>query len=227
MQSENAQATWFYDGLGWLETHRKQSIQVAGVVVVLAMVISYYFYSRNQKEEAQAAAFSQLILNQAKPEEYIKFQADNHSSQAAPKALLMAGQEYFAMGKYPEAQEQFQKLRQEYRSSAFTIQASLGVAASLDAQGKVDDAIAAYTDLTHQSGDVASMQAGFALGRLYEVKGQLDKALENLDAVAAAAGNSTIGQEAGVHAVEIRMAHPELVKAMPAASAVPPMTPGQ
>jgi len=199
-------------------------MQVAAVVVVLAMLISYYFYSRNAKEDAAGAALSQLILNRATPEDYIKFQSDNHGTQAAPKSLLMAGEEYFAMGKYPEAQAQFQKLRQEYRNSPFINQASLGIAACLDAAGKVDDAIAAYSDLTRLSGDVASLQAEFALGRLYEVKGQLDKAVENFDAVAQAAGNTTMGQEAYVHAGEIRAAHPQLVKAAPA---VPAMTSGQ
>ena len=227
MQSEKAQATWFYDGMGWLETHRKQSMQAAAVVVVLALLVSYYFYSHNAKEDAAGAGFSQLILNRATPEDYVNFQAANHGTQAAPKALLMAGEEYFAIGKYPEAQAQFQKLRQEYRNSPFVSQASLGIAASLDAAGKVDDAISAYSDLTHLSGDVASLQAEFALGRLYEVKGQLDKSVENFDAVNQAAGNSTMGQESFVRAMEIREAHPELVKAAPAVPTASVMTSGK
>ena len=224
MQSEKAQATWFYDGLGWLDTHRKESIRGAAVVVILVLVVSYYFYSHNVKEDAAAASLSQLILTRATPEDYMKFQADNRSTEAAPKALLMAGQEYFAMGKFPEAQAQFQKLRQDYHSSPFAGQASLGLAASLDAQGKVDEAITAYSDLAHRQGDIAAIQSEFALGRLYEVKGQLDKALEHLDAVAQMAGNTPLGQEAYVHAGEIRAAHPELVKPSPA---VPAMVPGK
>lgn len=225
MQSENAhQATWFYDGLGWLDSHRKQSIQAAGVVVVVALLASYYFYSRNAKEEAAGAALTQLFATRATPQDYINFQVNNSGTKAAPRALLLAGEEYFSMAKFPEAIDQFKKLRQDYRNSPFVGQAALGIAASLDAQGKTDEAIPAYADLTHLSGDVVSLQAAFALARLYESKGDLAKALENLDMVAQAAGNTTMGQEAYVHAGEIRAAHPEFVKASPA---VPPMTPGK
>ena len=115
-------------------------------------------------------------------------------------------------------------VQHRHRSSPFAGQALLGVAASLDAQGKVDEAITAYTDLARRTGDIAAVQSEFALGRLYEVKGQLDKAVEHLDVVVQMSNGSALGQEAYVHAGEIRAAHPELVKAAPA---VPPMIPGK
>jgi len=224
MQSDKAQATWFYDGLGWFETHRKQTIQAAGIIAAFALIVSYYFYSRGQKEDAAAAALSQLILTRGTPAEYIKFEADNRSTEAAPKALLMAGQTLFSEGKFPEAQAQFQKLRQEYRTSEFAGTAALGIATCLDAQGKVDEAIAAYSDVTRRSGDIAAIQAEFSLGRLYETKGDLDKATAHYDAVVQMAGNSNLGNEAYMRAGELRAAHPELVKP---GQVVPPMNPGQ
>ncbi|HEX4341979.1 MAG TPA: hypothetical protein VH255_01225, partial [Verrucomicrobiae bacterium] len=57
----------------------------------------------------------------------------------------------------------------------------------------------------------------------YETKGQLDKALEQYDAVVQAGGNSGFANESYVRGVELRAQHPELTKTVPRVA----LSPGQ
>jgi predicted negative regulator of RcsB-dependent stress response len=134
----------------------------------------------------------------------------------------------FISGKYVEAQAQFQKFRQEYRNSPLVGTASLGVAASLDAQGKTGEAIAVYEDLVQRRADsMVFIQSQFALARLYETQNKLDKALALYDSVAQEDGTGTFGSEAGFRSVELRAKNPALAKPAAAPTDMPATNPKQ
>jgi tetratricopeptide (TPR) repeat protein len=85
--------------------------------------------------------------------------------------------------------------------------AALGVAASLEAQGKAQDAATAYLKVTSRyAGTPADLQAQFSLGRLAEAQGKLADA-ENYYDQAARVGQAggTISEEAQGRAYEIKM----------------------
>ena len=69
---------------------------------------------------------------------YLKIAADYQGTSAGQRALLQGAAMLFAAGRYADAQTQFQKFLDAYPDSFFAAQAALGVATSLDAQGKTD-----------------------------------------------------------------------------------------
>lgn len=225
MKSEQTQTEWYYDFLGWLDTHRKQAIQVAVALVILGLIVSFFLWSRGQKEENASRELSKLVLTRASADQLLNFQTQNRNTSAGEHALLLAAQDLFDAGKYADAQAQFQKFRSEYRSSPLASTAAFGVAASLEAQGKTDDAINAYNDLVQRRvGEMIIVQAQFALGRLYEAKKDFEKAVTFYDNVVKDGGNLEFANDAYVRAAELRMQYPTLAKATPPPSAELPTT---
>jgi len=226
MQTERTQPALIYQLWAWFENHKKQTIQVTAIIAVIACVVSYYFWSQNQREANASRELSKIMfMRTATAEEYSNLASQYSGTSAGANALLMAAQTLFAAGKYPEAQAQFQKFRTDYRASQFLGTALFGIATCLDAQGKTDEAIAAYEDLVQRrAGDMVALQSEFALARLYESQNKLDKALAAYDTVSQMGGTGTYGAEAGIHAHELRAQHPTLAKAAEAPADLPPAT---
>jgi TolA-binding protein len=229
MQSEQSQVAAIYKYLAWVDTHKKQCIQGAVGVVLIGLAVAYFFWSQGQKEEGASQELSKIMSTRtATADDFLKLAARHPNTSAGEHALLLAGQVLFISGKYVEAQAQFQKFRQEYRNSPLVGTASLGVAASLDAQGKTGEAIAVYEDLVQRRADsMVFIQSQFALARLYESQNKLDKALALYDSVAQEDGTGTFGSEAGFRSVELRAKNPALAKPAAAPTDMPATNPKQ
>lgn len=190
MSSDITDTTWFYEFLAWAETHKKQIIAGVAGVAVLALVISYAVWRKNQTAEAANEALLKLTSSTSlgekeappSPQAYLRIAAEYPSTLAGGRALLLGAGALFSEGKYAEALEQFRKFQNEHRHPDLDPIAAMGVASSLDALNKVDEAIQAYQEVIRRYGnETVAAQARLALGRLYETKNQPELALKSYD----------------------------------------------
>lgn len=214
--------------LAWSVTNKKQIAWGAGLVAVVALGTTFYFWQKEQTIVNAAKALSALEAQTAfgapraqSADAYLKVAADHAGTAAAPRALLQAGLVLFSQGKYAEAQAQFEKLNRDYTENPFRSQALLGVAASLDAQAKPEDAARAYKDIVDRfPNENVLSPAKFSLARIYESQGKLDQARTLYEELAGANANSSLGNEAGLKADELRQKMPA---PKPSAPAVTPL----
>ena len=113
--------------------------------------------------------------------------------------------------RYQEAQAQFERFVREYPNSPFRPQALLGIAASLDAQGKADQAITAYKELTsrYQSESIVT-QAKFNLACLYEGQQKLELARDLFAEVEREDRMGSYGVDAGMRLEALFSKNPKL-----------------
>ena len=225
MQSQETTATDFFFKLWpWFEANAKRLAYGAVFVVIAVFVFSFYSYRQNQNEIAAGQALTQASLSNSSGEladACLKVAADYSGTVAGQRALLQGAAALFTSGKYADAQAQFQKFLDAYPDNSLSPQAMLGVAASLDAQGKTDAALNAYQHAAGQSSDVNVVaSAKFALARLEEVRGKLAEAAKLYEEVARSYPNSSMGNEAGLRAMELKIKSPA-APAAPAPAAAP------
>ena len=212
----------------WFEDNLKSIIIAAGIVVVVFFVFSYYNYSQKQKEITAGQALSQVIISSGTSQQadaYLKIAGEYPATLAGQRALLEGGVALFTTGKYPEAQAQFQKFLDTHPDNFFTPQALLGVAASLDAQGKTDLAISAYQRAAGQTDNVSvTASAKFAIARIYDAQGKTADAVKLYEEIARAYQGTTMANEAGLRAMELKVKTPGATAATPAAAPAAPFT---
>ena len=191
----------------WVETNKNRLI--AGTVDALfATAVIWFWVCRSESNEIAAGqALTKVVLSGNAPpaEAFLKIAKEQSGTAAAQRASLQGAAALFAAGKYPEAQQQFQKYLDAHPDDEFSSQAQLGVAASLDAQGKADLAVGAYQKVISSSaGAPIASNAKFGMARIEESKGQLNDALALYADVANANGNTSLGSEAAMRSMELR-----------------------
>jgi tetratricopeptide (TPR) repeat protein len=255
MESHDAQLA-VHDRLwAWFETHKKQVIWGAVVVLAAGLVTSIVISVRNVREANANEALSRAIGNQRAAErlielstnapawkaaqlqqaqlkgaeELLKVADDYANTDGGVRALLLGAAGLFTAEKYPEAKTQFDRFRKDYRDSPYASQAMFGAAACLHAQGQTNEAVAAYNDIVKRfPGDNAGFRAKLALARLYEGQNKLSQARDLYEELLRAFGNSSsVGTESYVHLRELMTKHPELSPAGPAATNAPALNVGQ
>lgn len=213
----------------WFEANKKQVAWGAGILVVAGVIVSYYVWSQGEKEVSAGEALSDAMAA-ALPgggqvdsaDAYLKVATAHPGTSAGARALLAAAVDLFRQGKYAEAQVQFQKFNRDYPDSPFRSQAMLGVAASLDALAKPEEAARAYKALIDRHPGAAVVpQAKFALARIYESQNKLDAARSLYEDIAHAQGYSSLGNEAGIKVEELRSKLPATGSAPAASPAFP------
>jgi len=213
----------------WFEDNLKIIIIGTGIFAVAFFFFSYHSYSRKQKEITAGQALSKVLITggASQPvDAYLKIAGEYPSTLAGQRALLQASAALFTTGKYPEAQTQFQNFLDKYPDSPLTPQALLGVAASLSAAGKTDLAVSAYQRAADQT-DNASVTASakFAIARTYAAQGKTAEALRLYEEIARAYQGTSMANEAGVRAMELKVKTPGTPAAVtPAAAPAAPFT---
>jgi predicted negative regulator of RcsB-dependent stress response len=210
----------------WGEAHKKQIVIGLVVALVVGLVVALLFTFQNQKQTNANDALSKLASRAASPsapgpdaDALLKVAADFPGTDAAQRAILLAASDLFANGKYDESRAQFQRFLQEHGDSPFAGQAALGIAATLDAQGKAQDAINAYLGVVdhYQQNWNVGPQAKLALARLFIAQGKLQDARGQLmDLANPRVYPNEIASEANMRLRELFTAHPELIPASPA-----------
>ncbi len=232
MQSDVTHLTLQDQLLTWFDKNKRPLLTACIAVAVIGTIAGIYVWHQNQTQADASEALSNISStaytggSQAgTTEALLKVAADYSGTEAAKRAVLMAAGNYFAEGKYKEAQAQFEKFLRDYRASTFAGQALLGVAASKDAQGMAAEATVAYKDIVdHHAADTVALQARIALGRLYEAQHKPELARDLYQQVAQMDANGTLGAEAGMRMAELLSKNPSLLQVNPA-MASPPVPP--
>lgn len=225
MDSGTPPSAGFYNLLGWLETNKQRVAIGAGVIAVIAAVVGFFVWRGAQRaveaEEALSSVRMPFVPSETPApgtaEALARIADEFPKTQAAPKARLRAGTVYFDQGNYAKAQEQFEKFLRDHGDSLWTSQAVFGIAVCFDAQNKVNEAIAKYSDFIGKySSDPAADQARLSLARLYEQTKQPAQALDVLKKMTdGQMAVSPAAQEAQEKIRELFAKHPELAPPPP------------
>ncbi len=213
MQLQDTPETWLFKLWPWLEANKIRLAWAGAIIIVAIGVISFNSWNREQKEIAAGQMLTELMLSDSRhvtPEQqaglFLKIAQDHKNTGAGERAMTQGAALLFDAGQYADAQKQFQQYLDQYPGGFFAAQAALGVAASLAAQGKMDLAAGAYKRVIDNYSDVvATSFAKFSLGQIDERQGKLTEAMNLFQDVAHSNPNSSVGQEAGLHAMELTM----------------------
>lgn len=233
MQTQDAPAEILFKLWPWLEQNAKSLI--VGVVAIVVLVGGYFFIqSQHEQNEVNAGeALTSLMANppaggpESSATALTQLASKYSGTQAALRAQLQGAAMYYSLGDYPKAQAEFEKFLGANSGGQQAAIAQLGLATSLEAQGKLDVAIPAYQRVvTGYPSSPCSFPANYALGRIFESQGKLSDALNYYGAI------TQVGQEAGSYGqlaaqasnqIKAKLAAQKPAAAAPTASA--PATP--
>jgi predicted negative regulator of RcsB-dependent stress response len=188
--------------------------------------LGYYYYLQVQREQLEASA--RAALGQAKtPEELVKVADQFPRTDQGTLALLNAADGSFAKRDYAAAIQDYQRIIQAVTTDAeLRDSAQLGLASSLEASDKIDDAITTYLEVARRG--AKSPHAPFAynaVARLYDERGDKDNERKVLTEAASLDPDSPFVKQAQFKLKEmVAAAQPPLTFPVPAtpAPASPP-----
>jgi predicted negative regulator of RcsB-dependent stress response len=232
MELQDAPAAYFFKLWPKIEANWIRIVLGGSIIAVVVVLISFYSWQRDQKEIAAGKALTQLMISAPRnatdnqqADFFLKIAGDYQGTSAGQRAWLQGAEMLFEAGRYADAQTQFQKFLDAHPDSYFATKAALGVATSLDAQGKTDLAAGAYQRVINTSSDVTAVNsAKFALAQIDEHQGKLTEALNLYGDVVRYNPNGLLGSEAGLHAMELKM---KLSSASPSNAPATPFKPSQ
>ncbi len=223
-----------YDLLAWLEVNKKRVATGALIVVAIGFAIATIRYMNQQKEQKASGALLALKpmltpqTNVPPPQAsaLLKVAQDFSGTSAADRARLLAATTLFTDGKYADSEKEFGSFLKDLPESPWAAEAAYGVAASQEAQNKVNEAQASYQNVaTAYANSSLAADAKLALARIYEAQKKPDQALRLYNELLApkpGAQPGEIGNSAAFQKKEALLrVHPELSTNL-AAKAVPP-----
>jgi predicted negative regulator of RcsB-dependent stress response len=230
METQDASTEFLFKLWPWLEANKTRLIGGAVIVLAVAGIYSLFSWQHEQKEITAGQAFSQLLVSSSanlnasqRAGAFAQIATQYSGTEAGERAQLQAAATLFESGNYADAQAQFQKFLDAKSTGPLAAMAALGVAASLEAQNKLDLATAAYQKVTSSfSSSTADLPANFALGRIAEQSGKLAEAenyFENAARVGRAGGS--LAEEAYGRASEIKAQLAAAQKTSTATNAIP------
>ncbi len=176
-----------YDFYGWLQTNRKRVLAGAIVVALIAAIAGFVMWNNNQKEASanQALLAAPSLLGTAPPGDPAAAKAllgisqDYSGTSAGIAAQLLAARELFLGGKYADAQQELSKFVANHPGHPLVPQANVGIAACMEAQGKISDAVLQYKKVTSLYATSANIiiPVKLTLGRLSEADNKPDQAV--------------------------------------------------
>jgi len=199
---------------------------ILAAVVVVTGGFGYYYYLQNQREEMEATARAAVI--QAKtPEELVKVADQFPHTDQATLALLSAADGSFLKRDYATAIGDYQRIINAADTNPdLRDAAQLGLASSLEASGKTEDAISAYLEVGGRG--AKSPYAPFAYmaaARLYGQRGDNDGERTTLAAAAALDADSPTVKEAQYQLKQMAAATPSMTVTVPPTTVPSPVTP--
>jgi len=232
MQTQDAPAEFLFKLWPWLEANKNRLIGVAVAVVVVSGVLYFISAQKAQKEVDAGQAMTSLMVNEAASEsssqtaeDYQQLAEKYPGTAAGKRAELQAAGALFDAAKYSDAQVQFQKYLDGNPVGPLAAVATLGIAASLEAQNKPDQAAAAYQRVVSVFPDAACVPtAELALGRIAEQQNKFTEALNHYQDAARSQLGGSSAQEAMIRATELKAKLPAATP-KPAPAAAPAATP--
>ncbi len=202
----------------WIEVHKMRLLYGSGAVLVLIVAVPVFIQFQANKEVAASEALSEIrvpfnpatLPTPGTAQKLFDLANQHKGTKAAARALHMSGGLLFVEGDFARAQERFNALIQAYPESPWVPDANLGIAACLEAQGKIDDAIKKYDDIRRRHASATILDdAKLALARLYE-KSNPTESWRLYEELLNADRNSGMAQEAGLRQEELVKRNPEL-----------------
>jgi len=211
-QPQDTAMAYVYKLWPWVEANKNRLIGGGAIAIIAGFVISFYFWRQNQNEIAAGQALTELAVSNRQNSDAgqfadacLKIAADFPGTRAGERAAVQGATALFDSGKYTEAQAQFQQFLKIHPDSVFSPQATLGVAACLDVQGKTDLAASAYRRVISGFQDSDTVNAAkFAVAQIDERQGKLSDAENLYEDVARSNPNGSLGSEAALHAMELQ-----------------------
>jgi predicted negative regulator of RcsB-dependent stress response len=210
MQTQDAPAEIIFKLWPWLEANKNRLIGALAGIIVVAGIIYFISAHKEQQEVDAGQALTLLLVSPAgnagqSADSFAQIATKYPGTAAGQRAQLQAGAAQFSAGNYADAQAQFQKLLDASSTGTLAATAALGVAASLEAQNKLDAAAAAYQKVTISYASTSCvLPAEFALGRIAEQQNKLTEAMNHYENAARAPLGGTLAQEASQRAFEIK-----------------------
>jgi predicted negative regulator of RcsB-dependent stress response len=228
MQAQDSTTLFLFKLWPWVEANKNRLIGGAAIAVVGIFIIWFLVSQREAKEIAAGQALTQAVLSSDRlsADPYLKIAEQYPGTMAGQRALMQGAAALFDAGKFTDAQAQFQKYLDANSAGEFSGEAMLGVASSLDAQGKTDLAVGAYQKVISNASDAVVVSAAkFALARIEESQGRFNDAMVLYQDVASAEPGGSLGSEAAMHLMELRskqtVAAPAATQAAPSLKSSP------
>jgi predicted negative regulator of RcsB-dependent stress response len=126
------------------------------VVIVVALLLGgfgYYYYLLSERDQREGQA-GEAIFQAKTPEQFVQVADKFPKTDQAVLALLTAGKDFFDKKDYAAAAKSYQRvISTPDVDKVLRDSAQLGLASTLEANGKVDDAIKAYLVVAHRGND--------------------------------------------------------------------------
>jgi len=148
---------------------------ILAVLVVVVGGLAYYYYLQDQRDQLETSARAALVAAKT-PEDLVKVADQFPGADQATVALLSAADGSFAKRDYAAAIQSYQRILQAATTNPdLRDSAQIGLASSLEANGKTDDALNAYL-VVAQEGDKSPFApyAYNSIARLYDQRGDKD-----------------------------------------------------
>jgi len=170
---------------------------LVAVIVILVGGLGYYYYQQSMREQLAAQA-GEAILQAKTPEQLVKVADLFPTTDQATLALLSAASDSFDKKDYAAAMKSYQRaIDSTDENSYLHDSAQVGLASTLDASGKVEDAIHTYLAVAHR--DNNSPYASFAyqaVATIYEQRGDKTNERETLTELVGMGNDSPFTKEA-------------------------------
>ena len=154
-----------------------------GLLLAVAVGLSVYFHLKNREEETELAAQSMLV--EAPNEAALQAVIEKYpSADAALQALMLLAFHKYEEGDWKSARESYQKVYEKAMPRQPDLAASglFGVGAAYEAEKNYGKSLEVYATLARQyPNSFKTVEAKMNEARVYELKGDLDKARKSYE----------------------------------------------
>jgi len=207
------------DILAWVEVNKKRLGQAAVVAVVAGFIIYAWTHFRQQAEQKASEAL--IALSRAtdagsKPDsgKFFALSTAHSGTGAGRRALLLGAGALFSEKKFDDARARFEQFLAEAPADAGAATAAYGIAASLEAVNKLEEALQGYQRVVvSYSTEPEAAQAQLAMALLHEAKKQDDQALKIYDEILRGRRQSVWAMEANMRRDLLIARNPQLAPA--------------
>jgi predicted negative regulator of RcsB-dependent stress response len=172
---------------------------LAAIVVLLGGLI-YYYYQQSLREQLAAQA-NEAILQAKTPEQLVEVAVQFPTTNQATLALLAAASDSFDKKDYAAAMKSYQRAFDTTDENSYLHDsAQVGLASTLDASGKVEDAIHAYLTVAHRGNTSAYAPFAYqAVATIYDQRGDKTNERQVLAELVGLGSDSPFVKEAQEH----------------------------
>jgi len=223
MGSQATGSTRMIEFAAWVEVNKNKLLIGAAIVAAAIGAYAFYKWHRDETEAEANAALLKVdkpgVRSELAPEPgaqaFLQVATAHPGTSAAGRALLFAAGASFREYKYEDAKTQFEQFLRDYAESPLAPTAALGVAASLDAMNKTNEALLAYQDVGNRFGGAAvAAPAKLGLARLYAAAdGSAAQALKICEELMRPNARSVWSAEAASLRKQLLSRYPELARA--------------